>query len=121
MHFTPHKVNGKFYGGWYELASGRTVYLAHRTAGEVYRRKMAWCLDNRTLREAQARGVDVVGVVVRSGKKLPHVYLAWLADFYGPASFIHFGDTPQRGLPMGCFRVHPGNTAASIISAAALR
>ncbi|MCY1366032.1 hypothetical protein D9M69_529080 [compost metagenome] len=97
------------------------IYLAHRKPSEVYRRKMAWCIDKRTLMEAQVRGVEIVGVVVRSGKKLPHVYLAWLGDFYGPSSFTHFGDAPQRGLPMACFRVHPGNTAASIVSAAAIR
>lgn len=111
---TPHTINSRFYGCFYELPSGRTLYLAHRTPGQVYRAKTAWCLDESTLSKCRALGISSVGVVVRRGKK-PLFYLTHIDDFYDPAkSFSHFGDSPQRGLPTKWFRIHPGNSSAAL-------
>ena len=101
-----HTVNGRFYGIFYTLPSGKRLYLAHRSPSQVYRERMAWCIDESTLIRCRDRGVEAVGVTLRVRGKV-HVYLTALEDFYGPHSFSHFGDTLQRGLPLKRFRINP--------------
>lgn len=110
---SPHTVNGKFYGMFYALEDGRSLYLAHRTPSQILFAKAAWCLDESTLRRCRTMGIYAVGVAMRR-KGRPEVYLTHIDDFYGPNSFTHFGDAPQRGLPAQCFRLNPNTVTASI-------
>lgn len=117
----PHSVNGRFYGNWHYLPSGKALYLAHRRPSEVFHRRTAWCIDVRTLEEAKTRGISYVGVVTRNGKKR-NFWITLVEDFFtDPHSFSHFGDTRQRGLPLSRFRVNPSATASAIASAMSLR
>lgn len=113
----PHTVNGRFYGGWYYLPSGQVIYVAHRKMREIYRKRHAWCIDRYTLEECVNRGVNFVAVAVRRGKKPAMFFLTPTADFFGPMSFEHIGDTRQRGLPLDAFRKNPSKSAAFIHSA----
>jgi hypothetical protein len=110
---TPHTVNGRFYGIFYTLDDGRKLYLAHRTPGQVFFEKAAWCLDDSTLRKCESLGIDAVGVVLRMRGKAT-VYLTHRDDFNGPHSFRHYGDAPQRGLPMRRFRINPSTSYEAI-------
>ncbi len=117
----PHTVNGRFYGCWYFLDDGRSVYLAQRKPREVYHAKNAWCIDVRTLEEARERGVPYVGVICGKGKGRKF-YLTLREDFFdSPFSFAHWGDTRQRGLPLSRFRVSPTKSTGSIAKAIKLR
>jgi hypothetical protein len=112
---TVHTVNGKFQGCFYELSSGRALYLAHRTPGQLNTTKMAWMLDVSTLRKCETQNVLAVGVVIRRSNK-PLFYLTALRDFFDESkSFSGFGEAgPQRGLPVKWFRINPGNHAETL-------
>ena len=116
-----HTFNGRFYGMWYFWDDGRSLYLAHRRPGEIYHKKNAWCLDVRTLEEAEKRGVKFVGVVSGSGKN-KRFYVTLREDFFDSAySFAHFGETRQRGLPLARFRYSTTASVAHITKAIKLR
>lgn len=119
MKKVPNTVNGRFYGMFYELSSGRSLYLAHRTPGQIYQAKMAWCLDESTLRTCRSHGIEAVGVAVRhNGRTL--YYLTHIDDFYGDKSFRHYGDSVQRGLPAKHFRVNPTTCSRTLARITAL-
>lgn len=120
MKMTPHIRMGRFFGGFYELPSGKTVYLAHRKRTEVFRAKNAWCIDLKTLEECRERGINYIGVVTKSGNDVFY-YVTPLEDMFGPHSFAHFGDTRQRGLPVTKFRMNPAITPAIIAKAVRVR
>lgn len=109
----PHKVFGHFYGMFYETSTGKKLYLAHRKRKQIYELKWAWCIDLITLNKCRDLGVEAVGVIWRDAGKTK-VHLTHIDDFFGPASFSHFGDTRQRGLPLKCFRVDPAKSAKII-------
>ena len=116
-----HKVNGRFYGVYYETAGGFKIYLAHRQRKQIFRERYAWCIDVSTLERFRARGVKAVGVIVReAGKRL--IWLTLLDDFFdSPYSFAHWGDTRQRGLPLSRFRIDPVSSDAAIAKAVRIR
>ena len=121
MVVTPHKINGRFYGAFYQLKSGESIYLAHRKKREIYRMKNAWCLDTRTLEECIRRGIKYAGVVIRS-EGVTQYYVTPIKDFFdSPHSFPHFGDTRQRGLPLNCFLINPMKTTRHITKAMKIR
>lgn len=114
-----HTINGKFLGMWYETATGRKLYLAHRAAKDV--RNNAWCFDLATLERCKAEGFNVVGVVRRQGK----VRLVWLThvdDFFtSPHSFATYGTARERALPLPQFRIDPSKETKFIEIALRLR
>ena len=116
-----HTVNSKFYGFWHFWPDGKGIYLAYRKPSEIYRKKNAWCLDIRTLEEAEKRGVKYVGVVCGHGKN-KRVYATLRQDFFNsPYSFFHFGDARQRGLPLEKFRYSTTKTEKHIAATIKLR
>ncbi|MFM0095584.1 hypothetical protein PQQ87_08225 [Paraburkholderia nemoris] len=120
MVIVPHTVNGKFYGRWYHLDSGRIIYLAHRKEREIFQAKWAWCIDHRTLEQSRQRGCWAIGVIIKKeGKR--QVWLTHVDDFYGEHSFRHRYETLQRGLPLSKFRVRPDTRAKAIERAMRIR
>lgn len=113
----PHGVNGRHYGAFYYLDDGKGLYLAWRQPSQIYYKRNAWCLDTMTLREIQRRGVEFVGVSCGRGKR-KLFYLTTLREFYeSPYSFDHYGETPQRGIPLMRFLIHPHTTTKAIETA----
>ena len=120
MKMTPHIRMGRFFGGFYELPTGKTVYLAHRKRTEVFRMINAWTIDLITLEECRERGINYIGVVTKSGNDVFY-YITPREDMLGPHSFAHFGDTRQRGLPVTKFRMIPAITPAIIAKSVRVR
>lgn len=121
MVTVPHTINGRFYGMFYFLDDGRSLYLAHRKMKEVFHMKNAWCIDMMTLKEAERRGVNVIGVLVGKGKSRKF-WLTERRDFFdSPYSFDHYGDTRQRGLPTTMFRVNPLTSETHISKSVKIR
>lgn len=114
-------INGKFVGKFYELDDGRRLYLAHKTPRQAIGKKLAWGVDNYTLRQCEARNIQAVGVVVRSGKR-KLFYLTKREDFFDPAmSFSHFSkQAVERAIPSKLFRINPGSDAESILERASI-
>ena len=120
----PHTINGKKYGMFYHFDDGRILYLAWRSGEKtrgLYFQENAWCLDNSTLREAQARGCEMIGIAHRIGKKINY-YITNLDDYFGADSEVHpNGTTPQRRLNRDKFIINTTKTAGYISTAIRLR
>jgi hypothetical protein len=115
-----HSRNGKFYGWWHYLDSGRACYIASRKSREIYHKMNAWCIDVATLEECRLKGIKYIGV--KTTGKSWRLYLTLVEDFFDdPHSFPHWGDTRQRGLPLIRFRHNPGKTTKGIASAMKLK
>lgn len=111
---TPYLVNSKLSGIFYELDSGRKLYLAHRTPGQILKPKMAWCIEEAVLRRCEEQGIDAVGVIVRDGNKALF-YLTHRKDFYDTAkSFPSYKKGVYRALPAKLFTINPANCAETI-------
>lgn len=116
MKITPHKLNEKLRGAYYELDSGKKIYLAHRTPGKIIRPKMAWAIEESVLRKCQTEGIKFVGVVLRQSGRIVF-YATKLDDFYKhPKSFQYLGDSVARALPAQCFLIVPGSSVEAIES-----
>lgn len=120
MKVFPHHRMGRFYGAFYYLDNGKAVYLAHRKRSEVFQAKNSWTIDNSTLEDCRAKGINTIGIVTKSAAGT-FFYITPLEDFYGIHSFPHFGDTKQRGLPLMKFRINPATNPAVIAGAIKVR
>jgi hypothetical protein len=120
MRVVQHKVGGKHYGCFYELPDGRYIYLAHRRYSQVYRKRIAWCLDCSTLNRAGDYAAVAIGVAVKEGKKT-YYYLTRPEDFWGAHSFINPDNPAQRGLPLNRFTITPAHDPAYIATKMRLR
>lgn len=116
------KKGRRLYGAYITMNDGRKAYLAYRRQGEIYMsgrgslsRAMrdgvaAWAIDVETLREMRSRGVDVIGVRVRTNGDL---YLTSIGNYYDVdrSGVINYSDkngSLQRTLPLQYFRKREG-------------
>ena len=117
---TVYNVNSKLTGVFYEISSGRKLYLAHRTPGQLLKPKMAWCVEQAVLRRCEELGIYAVGVIVRDGSKAMY-YLTHIKDFHDNAkSFSSFKKGVYRALPAKLFRINPANCAETIARRSAI-
>lgn len=115
-----HRPNGHFYGLWTQFDTGAHLYTAYRQGSGsrgYFKNKNAWCIDEFTISQCRARGVEWITVIhdvsgYRKGaKKLVREYYATkVDDLYGPHSGEHsLGVTKQRFLPRGFWKMNPCN------------
>lgn len=114
----------RIYGGVYELADGREVYLAWRKQEEIFRAGKktvsdavsesvaSWAIDDETLLKLRREGVQIVGVLVRDTGDL---YITTLSKFFTPGvakvmDYESRGGALQRYLPLTEFGVRYGTT-----------
>lgn len=118
---TKHTVNGVLCGMWVET-DDRKLYIALRKPRQLIFRSDAWGIDQSLLMKAQERGVDIIGVAVKRGKRFDY-YMARLTDFFTDSfSFQHYHESVrQRALPRNRFRVRPDLSEAHIVSVSRVR
>jgi hypothetical protein len=131
MSFTPPKSSRsikivhvkkgrRLYGGIHTVvATGHCAYIAYRKLDEIFRhgeknisdairlKKAAWAIDEETLLEMRAKGIDKIGVLVRETGDL---YLTHLSYFFdrSKARILNYesrGGALQRYLPFEFFSV----------------
>jgi hypothetical protein len=120
MTGTRHTVLGAFHGVFYDLPSGRRLYLAHKKRSELIKGRNAWMIETSVLDKCRAAGVEAVGVLVKhENRRL--VWLTHIDDFYGPASTFKFDVTKKRVLPAKLFRIDPAKSEAVIARIIKLR
>jgi len=119
------KKGRRFYGGVFELADGREIYIARRKNNrEIFRggennitaaisaNKAYWALDDETLLRLRTEGVALIAIYVEENADL---YLATLTDYLDRKKAKVFdygsrGGALQRYLPLTCFRRQAGAT-----------
>lgn len=105
----PHKINGRFYGMFCHWDDGRCIYFACRSGSKTRSYHFdtnSWCLDIDTLRAAESRGCQWIGIEHKIGTNKFDYYITRIEDFFGADSERHYGgDTPQRRLKRPLFRI----------------
>ena len=110
----------RIYGGIFELASGREVYLAFRKNGEMFRggektiadaiqkNKASWAIDNDTLIQLRVEGVYLVGVLTNETNDL---YISTMGEFLAAPilNYENRGGALQRYLPLDRFIIQLGS------------
>jgi len=118
MSRTRHTVLGAFHGVFYDLPSGRRMYLAHRKKRQLV--KNCWMMEVSVLEKCRAEGVDAIGVMIQhEGKRL--VWLTHIDDWFGPNSTFKFDTTKKRVLPAKLFRIDPAKSEKVIARIIKLR
>ena len=106
MKITPHNVNFKPRGAWFQLEDGAGVYLGFRRKRDIYRKRNAWGIERIALEQTIEWGIKYAGVVVKEGKR-KLFYVTPVEDFFGPESFTNPQNILQRCLPLARFRLTP--------------
>lgn len=120
MIVTPHNVNFKPHGAWFQLDDGRGLYLAYRRKRDIYRKRNAFGIERIALEDTLERGFKFAGVVVKDGKR-KLFYATPVEDFFGPESFTHPQNILQRCLPLSRFAVTPAMRRENVEAAMKLR
>lgn len=120
MKITPHAVNFKPRGAWFELEDGRGVYLGFRRKKDIYTKRNAWAIERIALETTLERGIKYAGVVMKDGKR-KLFYITPVEDFFGPDSFTHPQNILQRCLPLSRFRLTPAMRRENVEAAMKLR
>ena len=119
-----HLKKGKrLYGAFLTFDTGWKVYLAYRKHADIYRGgkktisealrddAAAWAIDVETIMEARARGVKVIGVLVRD---TGDIYITRLSDILDPAktrvlNYSKRGGSLQRYMPLCHWKMKRGS------------
>lgn len=116
------KRGRRLYGGVYQFDLGYTAYVAYRKHKEIYRNGArsisdairqgiaAWAIDEQTLNDMRARGIKIIGVLVRDTNDL---YLTRIGEFFDvdKATIMNWtsrGGSLQRALPFSYWRIKKG-------------
>lgn len=111
------KKGRRLYGGIYEVADGRRVYLAYRHRKEIFRSgescisdavregNAAWALDDATLLMLRARKIEFAGVILKDtgDKWLTRTECFFDRDKATVKNYTGRGGALQRYLPMQHF------------------
>lgn len=119
MKITPHKVNFKTRGAWFELEQGG-IYLGFRRKRDLYAKRNAWAIERIALEDTLAKGIKYAGVVMKDGKR-KLFYATLVEDFFGPDSFTHPQNILQRCLPLSRFRITPDMRRENVEASMKLR
>lgn len=120
MKITPHNVNFKMRGAWFQLEDGSGVYLGFRRKRDIYRKRNAWTIERIALEQTIDWGIKYAGVVLKDGKR-KLFYATPVKDFFGPDSFTNPENILQRCLPLSRFRVTPAMRRENVEAAIKLR
>lgn len=120
MKITPHNVNFKPRGAWFDLGEGRGLYLGFRRKRDIYTKRNAWTIERIALEDTLAKGFKFAGVVLKDGKR-KLFYATLVEDFFGPDSFTNPDNILQRCLPLSRFRITPAMRRENVEAAMKLR